>query len=283
MSTPSGFKVLLMGGSGTGKTYATASLARLGLSVRCIWMEDCFTSLARFYGDKGEPIPDNIHWINVPLVQTSFSEMIAMAKSINMLSFQGLANVTDANRQKRDEFIKVLGHLADYTCERTGKNFGPVDAWGTDAVLVFESFTALSSASMALVVGAKPLRSQGEWGVAMDNLETFVNKITGLKTHVVLTGHIERETDENFGGTKMMVSTLGKKLAPKIPRYFSDVINARRERDKFTWATDTNEMDLKCRHLPIAAGQTPTFELLYSKWKEMADLSQPLASPTAKG
>jgi hypothetical protein len=49
--------------------------------------------------------------------------------------------------------------------------------------------------------------------------------------------HIEREIDEVLGGSKVMASTLGRKLAPKLPRYFSDVILAEKTGAKFSWST----------------------------------------------
>lgn len=277
-----GTKVLLLGGSGSGKTYATATLAECGLNVRCLWMEPgCYHSFARYFEDKGKPIPDNVEWANAPLTSLTFAEMIDMAKILNTMTQKGIANYNDPRRQKHDAFIKVLSTLANFTSERTGKNFGPVDEWDTNTVLVFESLSTLSTAAMALLTGGRPLADQGEWQMAMNSLEQFLNKFTSLRCHAVLTSHLDRETDEQLGGTKLMAATLGRKLAPKVPRYFDDVILARREGTKFSWDTSSIDADLKTRLLPIAAGQPPSFAPLISRWRSLAGLA-PTTAATPK-
>jgi hypothetical protein len=121
---------------------------------------------------------------------------------------------------------------------------------------------------MNLVVGSKPVKSMADWGMSMDNLERFITKLTtDVFCPVVLTAHQERETDEVTGGTSIMASTLGKKLAPKIPRFFSDVINTKRDGQKFTWSTMTFGMDLKARNLPIADNIEPSFKPIIEAWQ----------------
>jgi hypothetical protein len=78
---------------------------------------------------------------------------------------------------------------------------------------------------------------------------------------------VERETDAILGGVKLMVSTLGKALAPKLPPMFSDVILTVREGSKFTWDTGSAMADVKTRNLPIAGGQPADFRSIVSKWK----------------
>jgi hypothetical protein len=123
-------------------------------------------------------------------------------------------------------------------------------------------------ASMNLVTGSKPVKSMADWGVAIDNLERLITKLTtGLRCHFAMTAHLERETDEITGGTQLMASTLGKKLAPKLPRFFSDVVHCKRDGTKWVWATDTTNVDLKARNLPIKDGMQPTFAAILESWK----------------
>jgi hypothetical protein len=121
---------------------------------------------------------------------------------------------------------------------------------------------------MSLVVGGKPVRNQSDWGIAQDQVEKIVRMWTdNCRCHFVLIAHVERETDAILGGVKLMVSTLGKALAPKLPPMFSDVILTVREGSKFTWDTGSAMADVKTRNLPIAGGQPSDFRTIVTKWK----------------
>jgi hypothetical protein len=108
-----------------------------------------------------------------------------------------------------------------------------------------------------------------DWMVSQNNLAGFINKLCAdLDCHFVLTGHIEREKDEVDGSIKLMASTLGQKLAPKLPRYFDEVILAKHIGDDFLWSTSESNTDLKARMLPIANKLPPSFVPLIEAWKE---------------
>jgi hypothetical protein len=118
------------------------------------------------------------------------------------------------------------------------------------------------------VVGGKPVKSQADWGIAMDQIEKLIRQFTdGCRCHFILTAHVEREVDQVFGGVKITVSTLGVKLAPKIPPMFSDVILTYREGKNFLWSTANPQADLKARNLPLEDGLPPTFKPILEKWK----------------
>ena len=164
--------------------------------------------------------------------------------------------------------MDVITSLSNFKDDRTGKTFGPVDDFNQSRVLWIDSLSGLNIMAMNLIAGSKPVKSPGDWGVAMDNLERLIQKLcTDLKCHVVLVGHMERESDEVTGGTSLMISTLGKKLAPKIPRFFSDVIHAKRNETKFTWSTTTPNADLKARNIAWADQMPPSFGPLIKMWR----------------
>lgn len=280
--SPRGAKVLLVGESGSGKSFATASLADVpGLQVRYLWCEDAFDSIARYFADKGRKLPDNIAWHRIPMVAVDIDEILEITKNVNLLSFQGVSNMSDGNKSKHQGFIKFQSALAQYIDGRTGRSLGKVSSWGPDCVLVVDSLTALTNMAVTNAVGYQPLRGPNIIGLVQNVLEMVLDWMTSLNCHVVLTAHVERELDEIAGGMKIMVSTIGKKLAPKVPRYFSDVIHAKRDGDKFTWATNTNDFALKTRLLPIAGGLEPTFAKLMAKWRELAALGQAAPGPSS--
>ena len=85
---------------------------------------------------------------------------------------------------------------------------------------------------------------------------------------VVLTAHIAREIDEITGGTRLMVNTLGKALAPDLPAYFSDVIQTKREANTWTWDVSGSNIAVKGRNVPFTAKQEPSFKPLIEAWKK---------------
>lgn len=264
-----GLRTMLVGGSGVGKTYSLCTLADMGLNLRVLFTEPGMETLAQYYQDRNQELPPNIHWKYIAPAAPSWDAMLDSAKKINTMSFEGLAKLSDINKKEYDEFYRILSTLANFVSDRDGTQLGQVDDWGTDTVLAIDSLTGLSMAAMNMVTGSKPVKSMADWGVAISNLEMFLTKIsTALRCHVVLISHLERETDELTGGTQLMASTLGKKLAPKIPRFFSDVIHVKREGPKFVWSTASTNVDLKARNVKIADGLAPTFSQLIESWKK---------------
>jgi hypothetical protein len=269
-STPTlpGFNVLLMGPAGTGKTRSIGTLVDSGIEVFFLALESGMESLLGYYRDAGKPIPANLHWHKLEAPQASFSELMDAAQKINTLSLEAVARMQDPNRSKHNQFITLLTALNDFTDDRTGQKFGPVNSWGPDRCLVIDGLTGIGLAAMSLVIGGKPVRSQSDWGIAQDQVEKLLRMLCdGCACHFVLLSHVERETDAVLGGTKLMTSTLGKALAPKIPSMFSDVILAVRQGTKWNWDTASALADVKTRNLPIAGDLQPDFGKIVEKWK----------------
>lgn len=264
-----GLNILLEGPSGTGKTHAIGSLVDSGVEVFYLAMEPGLETLLGYFTDRAKPvpIPDNLHWHFVPAATAGFEEMADTAEKINTYNFEMLTKMQDNNRRKYNQFHGVLKALCDFPDDRTGNRYGPVDSWGTGRALVVDGMTGLCLASLAAVVGGKPVKSMPDWGVAQDQVERLLRKFCdGCRCHFILLAHVEREVDPVLGGIKLMTSALGKALAPKIPAMFSDVILTVREGEKFSWDTASALADLKTRNLPIKSGQPPTFAPIIAKW-----------------
>ena len=71
-----------------------------------------------------------------------------------------------------------------------------------------------------------------------------------------------------MGGIKLMVSALGNKNAPALPRFFSDVILTAREGDQFTWGTASSKADTKARNIPWKDKQPPSFVPIIKNWRD---------------
>lgn len=262
--TMPGFNVLLVGGTGTGKTHSIRTLCDQGLEVFVLFTEPGMEVLADIPEDK-------LHWHYIAPSTPDWQDMIDSANKINKMSLKSLSELSDINKGKYTEFMDVLVCLSNFKDDRTGKEFGAVDSWGPERVLVVDSLSGLNIMAMNLVTGSKPVKSMADWGMSMDNLERLITKLcVDTKCHFVLTAHLERESDETTGGTTLMASTLGKKLAPKLPRFFSDVIHVRRDGSKFFWSTASINVDLKARNLPLADNLPPTFSPIIESWRKRA-------------
>jgi AAA domain len=258
----SGSKVLLLGDSGCGKTYAFRSLPPLGITPFILATEP---NIEDVLGDI--PCP-KLHWHYIAPANPDWETLIDSAKKINTLPFKALADMGDINKQKYNQFIQLLEALHNFKCDRCGEAFGDVSKWGPDRALGLDSLTGLNQMAMNLVVGSKPVKSMADWQIAMDNLERIINKLTtDTKAWFILTAHLERETDEVTGGIQLMASTLGKKLAPKLPRFFSDVVHVIRQGTTFKWSTASLNVALKARNLPISDNLTADFKQLFTAWK----------------
>lgn len=251
---------MLLGGTGTGKTHSIRTLLDAGLEVFVLFSEPGMEVLA-------DTDPERLHWHYIAPASPEFGDMIDSAKKINTMNLKMLADMTDINKRKYTEFIDMLVALSDFPCDRTGKKYGAVDSWGPDKVIVVDSMSGLAIMAMNLVTGSKPVKSMSDWGIAQDNLERLITKLcVDTRCHFVLTAHLEREVDEVTGGTTLMASTLGRKLAPKLPRFFSDVVHVKRDGTNWSWSTATTNVDLKARNLPIADKISPSFLPLIENW-----------------
>jgi len=253
---------MLLGASGSGKTYSIRTLLDAGLEVFVLFTEPGMEVLA-------DTDPTRLHWHYVPPASPDFEAMIDSATKINRMSLKMLSEMSDINKSKYTEFIQILTSLSNFTCDRTGQSYGSVDSWGPNRVLVVDSLTGLSIAAMNLVTGSKPVKSMADWGMSMDNLERLITKLcVDTKCHFVMIAHLERETDEVTGGTTLMASTLGKKLAPKLPRFFSEVIHVKHSDGKFVWSTSTSNVDTKTRKLELSAILPPSFKPIIAAWEK---------------
>jgi hypothetical protein len=231
-------------------------------------LEPGLESLLAYYTDKGKPVPDNLHWHVLEAPKASFSEFLESATKVNTMALDSLAKMADPNRSKHNQFLKLITALNNFPDDRTGTSYGCVDTWSPSRALVVDGMAGLARAAMSLVVGGKPVRNQSDWGIAQDQVEKIVRMWTdNCRCHFVLLAHVERETDAILGGVKLMVSTLGKALAPKLPPMFSDVILTVREGAKFTWDTGSAMADVKTRNLPIQSGLPADFGQIIRKWQ----------------
>lgn len=279
-----GTSTLLIGSPGTGKTTSLVTFIEAGLELFVTVTDpNGVESLIRAMQLRDLPM-DRLHWQYIPAASASWDSLIEAATTISNLSYKGLTDIKSGIR-KSDyrQFLDLYSSFANFTCDRTGEEFGPIDHWGPERAHALDGISGTSKMVLELMIGGKPIAHEGEYGVAMQAQMSMLGKLcSDLRCFRVAVGHIEREPDMLTGAPKTMVSALGRKNAPKLPKDYSDVVLTEREGDKFFWSNITPNTDLKAGVLPLSAKLAPTFVQVVEAWgKWNAAIDVPLPQPSA--
>jgi hypothetical protein len=255
-----------MGEAGSGKTYSLRTLVEAGLETLVMFLEPGMETIADISCEDG------MHWHYIPPADTPWVVLEKASLQINTLSYESLTKIQDGNRRTFTGLIEFIVACRDFKCDRCGKSFGSIDQLDPlTQAFALDSLSGLSMLAMNLVAGTKPVKSQSDWQIAQNQVFDIIVKLTsGVPATVVVTSHIEKEVDELTGSHTTMASTLGRKLAPRLPQRFSEVILAKREGTKFSWSTAAYGVALKTRLLPIADGLKPSFVELITKHKTLS-------------
>jgi hypothetical protein len=280
--------VLNMGAPGSGKTYALITLLKSGLKVFIICTEpDGLSSLLDACAAERIPLT-NLHWTVCQPTSAGWGALKEMAKTISDLGYEDITKIKSGvgKGQTRDAAMKFLSSCENFTCERTGINFGDITQLGDDCAIVLDSLSGLNTIAMMAAQGYKPAAHQGEWGVAMNFIENLILKLTSdRKAFFILNAHVEKEENLISGASQIMASTLGRKVAPKLPRFFSEVIYSKRTVNDnntpiFLWSTADKQADLKNRTLPVATALIQDYAPIVEGYrKRKAAATPPTAAP----
>lgn len=276
---------LLMGPTGSGKTSSLATYAKNGIECFVLVTEPTgVDSLLDSWEREKLPI-DLLHYAVVTPSTGSWDALKEMGVKISLMNYEDLSKVkSGVGKEHMKQYAKVLANCQNFSCERSQKDFGDVTTWGPDRMFAMDSLSGLSLITLQTTVGLKPSPHQGEWGIAMSATEQLILKLSSdCQCFFTMIAHIEKEPDEITGMAKVGVSTLGRKLAPKIPRFFSEVIRARKDPAKnppYRWATLDSEADLKNRALSAATDLPADFTPIIEAFRRRVSSSSP-PSPTS--
>lgn len=264
-----GTKTLLIGSYGTGKTYSLTTLIEAGLELAVIITDPGGEETLYAAMQKKRLSMDKLYTHYIASASQSWATLDNTAKQINTMGYQALSELKyGIDKQGHQQFIQLLTCLSNFKDDRTGKILGPVDSWGPDKALAVDSISGINTMALDLMVGGKPAPHQGEWGVAMNIEERLITKLVAdTKCFLVMTAHVDPELDEVLGRRILMPALLGKKLAPKLPRIFSDVVLAVKEAENFYWSTVEPNVSLKARNLPLSGKLPPSFVPVVNTWK----------------
>lgn len=277
-----GPKILLVGDSGTGKTFALGTIVdwaeKNGYKVRALFTENGLETLLGYWrdppiGSNGQPIrparpiPKCLAWHVIKDKPLGLDALIKGANQAGIMSYEALTKMQDPERSSNNAYEKMLQTLANFPDDRTGQKLGNIGTWGTDTILLWDSLTETGELAMKMIVGKKPTAAPPDYGVAQNNLMNLLRYTTqGFAPTVVMTAHIQRQANEVTGGVSLTVKGPGKALGDDIPRLFSEVISTKREGTDWVWDTTGVGTVTKTRYLPIHGKIKPDLGQIMDKW-----------------
>ncbi len=263
-----GLKILVEGEPGTGKTYALRSAIALGMKIRIIFLDASQVSVSDMTGD--------VQWKHIKPPTSNWDEMSELFKVVNTMGNAALQGDTTGIRSQRQMF-DIITTCKNFISDKDGKSYGDASKWGTDTILVIDGLTKLTDYAIRMAVGQKMILTQPDWGIVQNVVRKFLQELTdNLWCHFVLLCHIDRENDEVLGGTRKYPSTAGRKLAPKIPGMFDDVVMSYRKGEKFYWRTfNDDEALIKGRSVGLINDVLQDYALLINAWKKHGGVIEP--------
>jgi hypothetical protein len=282
---------LVIGPPGSGKTFSIATQLLAGLNVAVIMTEpDGVASLLDACERLKAPI-DKLHWITALPTSAGWAGIEDMLTKVNTMDQKGLADTRDMGKAHfKDAALRFLNCFRSFVCERTGQILGDFTCWDDTWALNVDSLSGWNEIAWGVTCGHKPTANPGEWGIAQKVISGMLLKINNdRRCYFNLFAHTEKEMDEMSGVKRVMVSTIGAKLAPQVPKFFSEVIKAQRLVDpksaggvKFIWATLSSDMDLKNRALPVGIELAPDFRAIVNVHEARKKLAAgPVAASTS--
>jgi hypothetical protein len=260
---------LLIGPAGTGKTTSLTSILASGLKLRLLATEPSAPARVIEEAQKRKIPLEGFDWCFISPAVPAWESLIKSAEIVNAMSLKDIADMrTGIAKPDGKQWISMLKAIADFPSDRTGALLGDATEWGADCAFVIDGLTGLSTMSRNLTVGLKPNPAPGEWGVMQSNILTLMQKLcSDMKCMFVCIAHVERENNELTGLSNITVSTLGAKLAPKLPPLFTNVVYAKRIASDFIWSTADSGVDTKNGDLPLSDRLAPSFKPIIDAYR----------------
>ena len=266
-------KLMIVGDNGTGKTSLLASLARAGYRLFIQDFDDGLDIMAMLLQDEPEAL-ERVHYVTLK----------------DRFKFKNGSPIV-SEPKAFSQSMKLLNKWVD---PDTGEDFGSVEDWGPNDVLVVDSATFQGKAALNYTLWKngrleKPKRIQ-DWGDAIERQETMFALVTddAIKCNVVVMAHLAQQSNDKDeddeeqgttvqGTTKRYPTVLGKKLPPQVGSYFNTVVQTKSKgagtkTRRVIQTTPDPDVDVKVpvisglpNELPVADGLPKLFNMLQGK------------------
>lgn len=266
----------LMGAIGTGKTYCISTLIEAGYKVCCVFTEPGGEeSLIDALNRKSIKWEGKLFWRYIAPSAPTWNAFRDISNMVHTMSYDDLSHLkAGLKKPEHFQFLTLVDACANFVDDNSGKRLGAIDLLPNNYAFVLDSLSGLNIMALELSIGAKPSPHQGEWGVAMAMEEKLINMLcSNTKPLFVMTAHLDPGINPEVGQTKYMMGALGNKLAPKLPRFFGDVIQTNKQGTEFFWSTTSSSVDLKNRLLPTSGKLKPDFVQIRDAWIKRYNLN----------
>lgn len=265
---------LLIGPAGTGKTTSLLTLIESGLKLRLLSTEpSAHGRLIMEAKKRNLDITGKLDHQYVSPGVPKWESLIKSAELVNTLSLEDISKLRQGiARPDGGQWINLLKTIASFG------QLGDATEWDDTYAFAIDGLTGVSAMSRMLTVGLKPNPAPGEWGVMQGNILSLISKLcSDCGCFFILIAHVEREMNEITGSANLTVSTLGAKLAPKLPPLFTNVVYAKRDGSRFYWSTADSNVDTKSGDLPLSTSLDPSFRPII----ELYRIQKPSPAPAA--
>lgn len=255
--------IALIGPYGSGKTHSLITLLEAGIEVFDVILEpnalDTILDQIRKHPKSAE-LMNKFHWTTVSVSSANWDQMRDTMKKIGAMHYDDLAKTFKDTKKTSAYITDLLDAVNNFHCERTGDYFGDVATWDDNRALVLDGLSGINRIARLTAVGGKPTPAMGEWGVMMNIEDAFLYKLCSeCWCYFVLIAHVNKFVDEISGTTSVQMRAVTNSLGQDIGKNFSEVVLAKRMKDKFFWSTSENITDVKNRALPISDSLAPDF------------------------
>lgn len=251
-------KLLFIGDSGTGKTGALASLVEAGYTLAILDFDNGLDYLVNHLRMK----PNAAELLNRVYYETCTDKFKAVA---GQMIPSGVPKA----------FTQAMNLLTNWKTD--DYDFGPLETWPEDRILVIDSLTFMSNAAFRHVDSVNHYKDPRQtYGEAQERIENVLALLYSdeVPCPVIVNSHVTF-VELDTGLTKGYPSSVGKALGPKIPRYFNTCLGAKTKgsgaSSKRVILTRTDGLvDLKAAlpaeklpaELPIETGLADFFKLM---------------------
>lgn len=206
------YKGLHVGASGAGKTGAIAALIDAGYKVRALDFDRGLDPIAGYTKKRANLSNVDYHTL------------------VDEFKIVGQALVV----KKAPAFQRAMALLEKWVTD-DGEDFGPVQSWGDDTILLIDTLGSMGRSSLNMVLnangvlgaqGTKGGPEQSHWGTAMDNVERLLLQLTNpdlVPCHLIVNAHWTYQEDSS-GAPVALPEALGTKLNPKVARNFNNML-----------------------------------------------------------
>ncbi len=269
---------LLIGPAGTGKTTSLITLLEQGLKVRLLATEPSSPGRVIMEAKKRAISIEQFEWAYVSPSMPSWGSLKKSAEIINTLSLNDISKLRGGiAKPDGTQWLQLLKTIENFPSQRGP--LGDATEWTADTAFAIDGLTGISAMSRVLTVGLKPNPAPDEWGTMQGNILNLIWKLCAdCKCFFILIAHVEREMNEITGTSNLTVSTLGAKLAPKLPPLFTNVVYAKRLEDQFFWSTADSNVDTKSGDLPLSKNLLPSFRPIVESYRKSAPAAAPISS-----